>query len=56
MHNIMITDVSGRLISNYPNYLLNSLRIEKGNMEKGIYFVTVQNSSNVSASIKLVIE
>ena len=55
-HNVIITDVAGRLIRRYDKYVLNTLRIEKGNLEKGIYFVTVENASNANASVKLVIE
>ena len=55
-HNIIITDVTGRLINRYDSYLLNSLRIEEGSLEKGLYFVSVQNATKTNASIKLVIE
>lgn len=56
IHTILISDVTGRLINKYDNYFLNSLRIENKFLERGIYFVTVQNTSNASASLKLVIE
>ncbi len=55
-HDISITDIAGRLVGLYNNYTLNTLRIEKGSLENGIYFVTVYNSSNLQASLKLVID
>ncbi len=55
IHSILITDVAGRIIQNFENYQLNTLRIDKENFEAGIYFVNVRNNGN-TASIKLVIE
>ncbi len=54
MHLVTITDIAGREVRTYPEYVGASLRIEKGELEKGIYFVNI--FSNKKSTIKLVVQ
>ena len=53
---IYLVDVTGRLIKEYKNCTGNNLRIDKGDLESGIYFVKVNDFKNPIASAKLIFE
>lgn len=55
-HNITLVDLAGRTIRNYDNQTLNTLRIEKGDLKSGIYFINVNNNLGQTGSVKLLID
>jgi len=55
-HTIYLTDVTGRVIHEYNNYNGKTLRIEKQNLEAGIYFVTILSDANIASTVKLIFE
>lgn len=56
-HNVMLRDITGRIIREYKNIGGNSLQIEKANLNSGIYFATITAGTlSTSATIKLIFE
>jgi len=55
-HNVEIVDIAGRVIRTYENHKYNTLRIDRDELNAGIYFINVRNSNNQNGSIKLMID
>ena len=51
---IVITDIYGKIVSTYKTDQ-SSLRVEKGNLNAGVYFITIR-SGEYASSAKLIIE
>ena len=56
LHTVSITDITGRKVRNYFHYQSNTLLIEKGNLENGIYFVNAETDSRNVGSVKWIVE
>jgi hypothetical protein len=57
VYSVKITDVTGRVVRFYSHLTFPSLRIERGNFNSGMYFVSIADSENKNQAIaKLVIE
>ncbi len=56
LNTVVICDVTGRVVRRYDNLQLSTMRIEKGNLQNGVYFVTAESTANAFATIKLVIQ
>lgn len=57
VYNIKLIDVSGNIVGIYNNYQGNEIRIDKENLNNGIYFVIIQNQyEKALANIKLIIK
>ena len=54
-HSVFIRDIAGRRVRTYENHYGQSLRIERGTLEAGLYFISVHTSRGFSDDIKLVI-
>jgi hypothetical protein len=55
-HNIILTDVTSRLVRTYENHTPSTLIIFKDNLKPGVYFVTVTNEQQAISTSKLIIE
>jgi hypothetical protein len=55
-HNVVVMDVTGRVISTVNNHKYNTLRIDRENMKAGVYFINVTNNLGQTGSVKLIIE
>jgi hypothetical protein len=55
-HSAFIADQTGRLVRSYAAINGNQLRIEKGALTPGLYFVTLRNDKGESATLKLSIQ
>jgi hypothetical protein len=51
---VRITDVQGREVMRYENYRPSSLKLEKGTLEPGIYFISVSSAASLS-TVKLIV-
>jgi len=56
VRNISIVNTLGSIVRTYSNINETSLRIEKNELKKGIYFITIRTSENNISTIKLVIQ
>jgi len=56
VRNISIVNTLGSIVRTYSNINENSLRIEKNELKKGIYFITIRTSENNISTVKLVIQ
>ncbi|MCW3084427.1 MAG: hypothetical protein JWP12_1793 [Bacteroidetes bacterium] len=54
-HTVYMSDVTGRIVRSY-NYVTDELRIEKQDLNAGIYFISIQNTDKISTSLKLIIQ
>lgn len=55
-HNVVLKDLSGRIVKSYVNIQTSSLQVEKGNLSAGIYFVSVINEAGRLSTSKLIIQ
>ncbi len=55
-HNIIITDLAGRLVKKQLNIQERIFKIEHSNFCKGVYTVCIENESGVRTTQKLIIE
>jgi hypothetical protein len=56
LHNVIMMDVTGRVVRTIENYDLSTLRIDKEDLKQGVYMINITNNLNQSANVKLVIE
>ena len=54
--NVILNDLAGRVVRQYQNVSESTLKIEKGNLNPGIYFVRLEGNATVSAPAKIVFE
>ena len=55
-HDILITDLLGRVILEFRNYRLPTMTIETSDLPKGIYLISDKSRSKSWSSVKLIIE
>jgi hypothetical protein len=55
-HNISIVDIYGRVARSISNDKDNSITIERGNLNAGVYFIIVMDANNVRTTRTLVFE
>jgi hypothetical protein len=55
-YDVTVTDISGRTLRSYKSVNGESIRIDKNDLNAGIYFVTVSTANNARSSSKLIIE
>ncbi|MFN5706225.1 MAG: T9SS type A sorting domain-containing protein, partial [bacterium] len=53
--NVIVTDLAGRIIAEYKNVSDKNLNINTASFEAGIYFVSVMNENNETATVKLMV-
>ncbi len=53
LHTICILDVEGRIVRTYKNYYNSYLRIEKSDLNSGMYFINI-SGANKSSTLKLI--
>lgn len=53
-HNVTVSDVTGRVVAKY-NSTEKSINVNTQNLNAGVYFVSIQNERNESASLKLMV-
>ncbi len=56
INSVSLIDVTGRLIKEFQNCTGNQLRIAKGELESGVYFIKINNGKTSIASAKLIFE
>jgi Secretion system C-terminal sorting domain len=56
LHNVVMMDVTGRVVRTIENYDLSTLRIDREDLKQGVYMINITNNLNQSANVKLVIE
>ncbi len=52
---VIVTDLAGRVIAEYKNVSDKNLNINTASFEAGIYFVSVMNENNETATVKLMV-
>lgn len=55
-HNVTVMDVAGRVIRTIENHKYNTLRIDREDLNAGVYFINVTNNAGQTGSVKLIIE
>ncbi len=55
-HNVAIMDVAGRVIRTIENHKYNTLRLDREDLNSGVYFINVTNNLGQTGSVKLIIE
>lgn len=53
---VQLSDVTGRIVREFRNINSEYVLIEKGNLDSGVYFVTVTGANSVTASSKLIFQ
>ena len=56
LHNVVMMDITGRVVRTIENYDLSTLRIDREDLKQGVYMINITNNLNQSANVKLVIE
>jgi alpha-amylase len=54
MASVTLNDISGRVVREYKSVTGNTLQIEKGNLDAGIYFIQVKNDRSDASTTKLI--
>lgn len=54
-HNVVVTDLAGRVVQSFSNYKQNTLLINTDEMSKGVYFIKASNTRNESVTSKLIV-
>ncbi len=54
-HNLVVTDVTGRIIDQYSNITEKQIIINSNKYTTGLYFVQISNELNETATVKLVV-
>lgn len=55
-HTVQIQDVTGKMIRSYANYEKTELRIEREELNAGIYFITSVDSKSVTSVTKWIVQ
>jgi urate oxidase len=55
LHNVVVMDITGKIIQSFTDYKQNSLLINTDEMSKGIYFIKASNTRNESVTSKLIV-
>jgi hypothetical protein len=53
-HIVTVSDVTGRVVAKYNSTDI-SINVNTQNLNAGVYFVSIQNERNESASLKLMV-
>lgn len=56
VHNVTITDASGRVVRSYNNYSSAYLRVNRESLASGMYFALIDGGTTSAVSIKWVLE
>ncbi len=55
-HTVSVSDITGRIIRTYSDYISDALKIERGNLLDGVYIVSIINREGGRANTRLIIE
>lgn len=55
LHDLMISDITGRLVANYSNIRGTQVEVNRGELLNGIYFATLQDKNGNAVTKKLMV-